>query len=73
MAATTGLGARRARQVEELAEAVQGATDENMQLAYVVDQGYIGEEPADGPADLQPSRDRQLLAALSEGDERTLR
>jgi transposase len=33
-------------QVEELAKAVQEATDESVELAYV-DQGYIGEQPAE--------------------------
>jgi transposase len=33
-------------QVEELAEAVQEATGESVELAYV-DQGYTGEEPAE--------------------------
>lgn len=32
-------------QVKELAQAVQAATGENVQLAYV-DQGYTGEQPA---------------------------
>ena len=32
-------------QVKELAQAVQEATGDNVQLAYV-DQGYTGEQPA---------------------------
>ncbi|MCU0786205.1 MAG: IS5 family transposase [Verrucomicrobia bacterium] len=36
-------------QVKELAQAVQAATGENVQLAYV-DQGYTGEQPADDAA-----------------------
>ena len=34
-------------QVEKLAEAVQEATGESVELAYVDDQGYTGEEPAE--------------------------
>ncbi len=36
-------------QVEELAEAVQEATSESVELAYL-DQGYTGEEPAKAAA-----------------------
>jgi hypothetical protein len=43
--ATPASGQDRA-QVEELAEAVQEATGESVELAYV-EQGYTGEEPAE--------------------------
>lgn len=42
------------KQVGELAEAVQDATDESVEVAYV-DQGYTGEQPKRDAAELWPS------------------